>query len=128
MKERNGSLRPEMDFNVMDVTDMATLESNTFDLAIDKSTIDCLLCGKSGHIKVAKMLNETQRVLKAGTGVLFTVSFGSPEMRSHLFRQSFLSLEMREIFLQQRFHYLYIGTKRVEADQVSQQNFEARLN
>ena len=37
----------------MDITDMSYFESNTFDVAIDKSTIDALLCGDDSYIKVA---------------------------------------------------------------------------
>ena len=47
-----------MDWLVMDVTDMSTLPSNSFDLVIDKSTIDCLSCGDDANIKVTKMLKE----------------------------------------------------------------------
>jgi len=59
MVERNSELRPEMEFRVMDITDMGELESNSFDIAIDKSTIDALLCGDDAFIKVAQMLKET---------------------------------------------------------------------
>ena len=48
-----------MQFIVMDVTDMSALESNSFDLAIDKSTMDALLCGDDGALKVAALLKES---------------------------------------------------------------------
>ncbi len=35
-----------------------TYDSNFFDLIIDKSTIDALLCGEDAFINVAKMLKE----------------------------------------------------------------------
>ena len=41
----------------MDVREM-TYDSNFFDLIIDKSTIDALLCGEDAFINVAKMLKE----------------------------------------------------------------------
>ena len=53
MKERNRESRPIMEWLVMDITDMSYFESNTFDVAIDKSTIDALLCGDDSYIKVA---------------------------------------------------------------------------
>ena len=59
MKERNAEGRPSMDFVVMDITDMSEIESNTFDLVIDKSTMDALLCGNDSFVKVAQMLKET---------------------------------------------------------------------
>ena len=59
----------------MDVTDMSVFTGNSFDLIIDKSTIDCLSCGDAANLMVAKMLKECQRVLKVG-GVNFTISLG----------------------------------------------------
>ena len=35
-----------------------TYDSNFFDLIIDKSTIDALLCGEDAFINVATMLKE----------------------------------------------------------------------
>ena len=58
MKERNAIKRPKMEWLVMDVTDMSDLSSNSFDLIIDKSTIDCLSCGDQAVLKIAKMLKE----------------------------------------------------------------------
>ena len=49
----------KMKWDVMDVTDLKYLD-DTFDLAIDKSTIDALLCGDNAFINVAKMLKEAQ--------------------------------------------------------------------
>ena len=44
MKSRSDEIRPEMTYEVIDVTDMTPLADNLFDIAIDKSTIDALLC------------------------------------------------------------------------------------
>ena len=87
-----------MEFRVMDITDMSDLDSNSFDLAIDKSTIDALLCGEDAFLKVAQMLKETQRVLKTDCHY-FAVSYGKPESRSFHFNQPFLSFENREFIL-----------------------------
>ena len=62
MKKRNEK-RKEMTFEVMDVRNLKFKDSS-IDLAVDKSTIDALLCGNSSYINVAKMLKEVQRVLK----------------------------------------------------------------
>ena len=66
-----------MKWDVMDVTDLK-YESNLFDLIIDKSTIDALLCGDGAALKVALMLRECQRVLKEG-GYYVIISYGKPE-------------------------------------------------
>lgn len=67
----------KMKWEVMDVTDLK-YPDESFDLAIDKSTIDALLCGDNAFINVAKMLKEAQRVLKPG-GVYLAISYGKPE-------------------------------------------------
>jgi hypothetical protein len=42
----------------MDCTDMKSIPDNFYDAAIDKSTIDALLCGDNANINVAKMTKE----------------------------------------------------------------------
>jgi hypothetical protein len=44
MKDRNEKLRPHMKWDVMDVMEL-TYKDCFFDLIVDKSTIDALLCG-----------------------------------------------------------------------------------
>ena len=56
MKERCSSM-PKMKWDVMDVTDIK-YEDNFFDIAIDKSTIDALLCGDNAFLNVAMMTKE----------------------------------------------------------------------
>lgn len=63
----------------MDVRDLK-YANDTFDLAIDKSTIDALLCGDHSFLNVAIMTKEVQRVLKNG-GVYLVISYGQPENR-----------------------------------------------
>jgi ubiquinone/menaquinone biosynthesis C-methylase UbiE len=67
----------------MDVRDLQ-YEDNYFDLIIDKSTMDALLCGDQSFLNVAIMLKEVQRVLKVG-GTYMIISYGQPENRiTHL--------------------------------------------
>jgi hypothetical protein len=57
---------------------------NSFDLAIDKSTIDALLCGDMSFLNVAIMTKEVQRILNTG-GIYLIISYGQPENRiAHL--------------------------------------------
>lgn len=63
----------------MDVKSMK-YPDNTFDLIIDKSTIDALLCGDFSFMNVAQMTKEIQRTLKVG-GIYFIISYGEPENR-----------------------------------------------
>jgi hypothetical protein len=73
-----------MKFATMDVTDMTALEAGSIDVAVDKSTIDALMCTKGSSIKVAQMLNQVQRLLKVG-GHYVAISYGKPESRSFVF-------------------------------------------
>ena len=61
----------------MDVRDM-TYNDSTFDLIIDKSTIDAILCGDKPYVNTAKMLKECNRVLKLG-GSYVAISHGLSE-------------------------------------------------
>jgi len=47
-----------MDWTVMDVADMEEYEDDFFDLAVDKSTIDAVICGHDPLLKVSLMLKE----------------------------------------------------------------------
>ncbi len=58
MSARNHSTRPSLLWDVMDVRDMSAYPSNTFDLIIDKSTIDALMCGDDASMNTAKMMGE----------------------------------------------------------------------
>lgn len=138
MKERNAQIRPEMEWIVMDITDMSAFESNSFDIAIDKSTIDALLCGDDSFLMVAKMLRETQRVLKTDANY-FAISYGKPESRSFHFVQPFLSMENREFILydpniekeedkEEKSHYIYVSKKLPDADKVSARYYEDCLD
>jgi len=99
MKKSNEEKRPTMEWQVADVCDLKDIEDNTFDIAIDKSTIDALLCGENSFINTARMLKETQRVLKTGSGIYFAISYGKPETRDFHFEQPFLGFKMRQFVI-----------------------------
>ena len=78
----------------MDVRDLK-FKDDTFDLAIDKSTIDALLCGDHSFLNVAIMTKEIQRVLKVG-GIYLIISYGQPENRvMHLVIKLIKKLQLR---------------------------------
>jgi ubiquinone/menaquinone biosynthesis C-methylase UbiE len=89
MRERNKE-RCEMVYEVMDVRDIK-YPDHFFDIAIDKSTIDALLCGDDACLNVAKMMKEVQRVLKP-EGYYAAISYGKPENRLYHFEREHLSL------------------------------------
>ena len=94
MRERNSS-RQNMQYEVMDCTDMKSLENCSFDIAIDKSTIDALLCGDNAYLMVAKMLKEVTRILKPEIGLYIAISYGKPESRGIHFERDHLSFNIK---------------------------------
>ena len=121
MKSRNKD-RKGLHFDVMDVCDMA-YKDETFDLVIDKSTIDALLCGDHSFMIVAKMLKEISRVLKTG-GYYIIISYGKPENRmihlerDHLaFEVQIYTIKRAEEDEQEKIHYVYICKKLPEANE-----------
>ena len=92
MIERNKTQRPVMKWEVMDVRELK-YESNKFDLIVDKSTIDALLCGDNAYLNVATMMKECQRTLKEG-GYYVAISYGQPENRIFHFKRAFLKMNL----------------------------------
>lgn len=71
-----------MHFDVMDVRAME-YKDEEFDLIIDKSTIDSLMCSENPLLNVAKMVEEGYRVLSAG-GYYFAVSYSGSRLEHFL--------------------------------------------
>lgn len=125
-----------MKWDVMDIREMS-YRDESFDIIIDKSTIDALLCGNLAYLNVAFMMKECQRVLKTG-GTYVAVSYGAPENRElHLARPN-LSFDIRiykiERAAQQNpdpmgakaqptVHYVYVCTKKEDANQKHVENY-----
>lgn len=119
MKVRNVKTRPKMKWDVMDVMDLQ-YKDNQFDLIIDKSTIDAILCGSDAYVNVAKMLKECQRVLKEG-GYYVAISYGAPDNRNLHFKRKFLHCKLDIVMIQKgtqqnSYHYIYILQKLPGAD------------
>ena len=129
MAERNKD-KEGMIYEVMDVRDLK-YEDNSFDLAVDKSTIDALLCGEDAFINVAKMIKEVQRVLKVG-GYYMIVSYGTPEYRMLHLNRKFEKFKIEILKIEKDFveedgydkhHYIYLCQKLEGADEISQKYF-----
>ncbi len=96
MSERNKH-REGMTYDVMDVREIKYADGE-FDAAIDKSTIDALLCGDNAYVNVAIMMKEVQRVLKTD-GHYIAISYGKPENRAYHLEREHLSFSMRQFVL-----------------------------
>ncbi|KAL6073733.1 Endothelin-converting enzyme 2 [Balamuthia mandrillaris] len=117
MKERYEATMPEMQWHVMDVLDMSYPDAS-FDVAIDKGTMDALMCENSEtwelDPKLAeqchKMCSEVSRVLRSG-GRYIQITFGQPHFRKRVLQRPEYgwTLEVKTI---EAFHYfVYIMTK-----------------
>ena len=72
---------------------MKSKADGSFDVVLDKSTMDALLCGDNSFLMTAKMLHEVQRVLKPG-GYYVMISYGDPESRIFHLEREFLSFDI----------------------------------
>lgn len=134
MKSRNAG-RKGIKFEKMDVREM-TYPDEYFDLIIDKSTIDALLCGDRSFINVAKMTKEVSRVLKTG-GIYFAISYGTPENRMHHLERDHLGFDIQIYTIKkedegeeestEKTHYGYICKKKPEAKE-NLNNFDLVMN
>lgn len=135
MKERNKQ-RPNMTFFQMDVRDIK-LDNNSVDLAIDKSTIDALLCGEDSFTNVAIMIKEVQRVLKVG-GYYMIISYGNPESRVFHLKRKFLNFEITIFTIKKDYenddglgeknNYVYLCKKLKGADEASEKYYQEVLS
>lgn len=119
MKERNKD-KKGLHYEVMDVRDLK-YKDETFDLVVDKSTIDALLCGDNSFLNVAKMTKEISRVLKVG-GIYLVISYGQPENRMLHFERAHLAFDVQVYTIkkqeegeEEKIHYGYICKKLPEA-------------
>ena len=69
-----------MRFIHMDCRSMEDFGDATFDAAIDKGTLDAILCGDNSTANAHKMISEIYRVL-APTGAYIIISYGQPPHR-----------------------------------------------
>ena len=111
MKERNQDSRPEQVWEVMDVLDLK-YDAETFDIIIDKSTIDAIFCSDNSHLSVATMLKECQRVLKT-KGYYIAISNSGPENRESHFLRDHLKFKVTKVDLDTRIiaYWVYICQK-----------------
>jgi EEF1A lysine methyltransferase 4 len=92
MKARYGDLKPGIEWHVMDIRNME-YDSNSFDAALDKSTLDAMLSGGSLWTpppevaqNIARYVDEVARVLKPG-GKWLCISFNQPHFLTPLLRR-----------------------------------------
>ncbi|KAI0091507.1 S-adenosyl-L-methionine-dependent methyltransferase [Irpex rosettiformis] len=116
MRQKHEVIRPEMQWHEMDVREMA-LETESFDVAIDKGTMDAMLTAKADVWdppeeviqNCTREVDEVLRLLRPG-GVFIYLTFGQPHFRRRYLTREGTTLEIRQ--LGEAFHYyLYILRK-----------------
>lgn len=70
----------KLKFEVADVRDMSQFATGTFDVIVDKGTLDAILCGEDSTKNGNQMIAECRRVLKPG-GHMFVITYGQPNSR-----------------------------------------------
>jgi SAM-dependent methyltransferase len=118
MRERH----PDMDWRVMNCTDMSSLESETFDGAIDKGTMDALLCGEGSTENADKLCSEVSRLLRPGASFIL-ITYGQPKTRLHYLKPEKYGWDITQktvakpsatgaVDEKPDVHYIYIMTKK----------------
>mmetsp|Transcript_16881 Transcript_16881/g.28196 ORF Transcript_16881/g.28196 Transcript_16881/m.28196 type:complete len:206 (-) Transcript_16881:151-768(-) len=113
--------REEMEFSVMDATNMEHIPEQCFDLIIDKALLDTFLCFQDNLDNVENYLLEAHRVLK-DDGHLLVISHGLPDTRLEYFPADMWAVEVVEMakpaidsnFLKNELspnHFLFVCTK-----------------
>jgi len=114
MRARHQGVRPSMEWHPMDVRNI-TFDADTFDIAIDKGTMDAMMTSKGDvwnppELVVQNCIQEVAevcRVLKKGKGTFLYLTFGQPHFRRRYLTSPNTELEIRQ--LGDAFHYyLYI--------------------
>ena len=109
----------EMDFLELDLCQpLDVIDEDSFDMVIDKATLDSILWGQHIQERVTIMMNNIYRILAPG-GVYICVSNGPPETREHIFKMKDWSIERGEIPIRDDLHtedsnachYVYVLTK-----------------
>jgi ubiquinone/menaquinone biosynthesis C-methylase UbiE len=76
---KKGGDKPGLLFMEMDLQDM-TIPSGTFDIAVDKATVDSILCADGGARQIHALLKQIYRVLKP-KGTFMMLSYAKSQLR-----------------------------------------------
>jgi SAM-dependent methyltransferase len=84
MNKKSGD-KPGMLFMEMDVMEMS-FPSGTFDVVIDKATLDSMLCGEGAIKTIQTMLQQIYRVLKPN-GTFMMLSYAKSQLRLNFLKK-----------------------------------------
>ena len=131
MSIRNAD-KKEMRWEVMDARKLEYADE-FFDVVIDKSTLDAILCGDFSFYNAAKVTNEVQRVLK-DKGVYLVITYGKPYTRVFHFQRPHLDFKLDTFVLRSKTeigepteHFCYVAIKGPSAKTNSDEHFHSVL-
>ena len=94
MSDKCRHKRDEFKYVKMDAKKIEFEEGYSFDLVIDKGTLDCILCGEGSVNNVKTTLKQIYNVLNH-RGVFFCVSHGAPDRRLHYLKNPEFKWEIK---------------------------------
>lgn len=106
-------------FEVGDIRDLE-YKKNSFDLVIDKGTMDSMMCAETSSYDIDKMFKEISRVMKPG-GVFIEISNACEELRLSYFQPDLYNWKIIAIVKIQKpivsddFYYAYIAKRNEES-------------
>jgi len=118
MTHKFSSSHPNMSWKCMDALCM-DFANQSFDVVIEKGTIDALLCAQSSAWTVPddiakdvhRMCSEISRVLKPN-GVFISITFAQPHFRKLLIDNDEFNWDLQVLTIGDFFHYfVYVMTK-----------------
>ncbi|KAJ2899421.1 hypothetical protein IWW38_000995 [Coemansia aciculifera] len=118
MRRRSQQHQPKMSWEVMDVRALS-LDDGSIDVAIDKGTLDALMCDKgdvwepSAELckNVAGEVNEVDRVLAPG-GKFIWITFGQPHFRKRHLERPTWELKVEKLNDGGFDYFIYVVTKK----------------
>lgn len=103
-----------MKWDVCDVTQVYPYPDESFDVALDKGTLDALIIGRCDKWEIAqevlddaaRYFRQVMRVLKPG-GVFIQITFGQPHFRKRIFEQEEFkwTVNVHELKPKRSFHF-----------------------
>jgi len=114
MRQRYEGNRPLMRWEIMDCMNMEQAKNGSFDVVIDKGTLDALFSGSEKNVHRA--LGEISRVLNPQHGFYVNITYGEPKTRLRHLELAKFGWNVRVVKLPTQFrkggtHYMYICTK-----------------
>jgi ubiquinone/menaquinone biosynthesis C-methylase UbiE len=115
------SFEPKLEWQIVDVIQPTGFKDRTFDVIIDKATMDAQLCSDVASSNIYEMFHEMSRILKP-RGYFIVISSGVDEIRRFFFEIETFdwrlceTMKIEKIPVRGTFYYVYIAQKNLAVD------------